>query len=187
MRDPEGGRGSQSLGSLGLPGSDRSNQPSNPPPFGCPEWQSRPDAQRERFHGCLLLHPERMPIVAYTCRSMGNDEKPLIWIGSSRKDLRAMPRAVQREFGFALHLAQTGSRHANAKVLRGFGSAGVLEVVENFATDTYRAVYTVRFADAVYVLHCFKKKSTKGIETPKPDLDLILKRLDDARRLAEGD
>lgn len=66
-------------------------------------------------------------------------------------------------------------------------SAGVLEVVEDFATDTYRAVYTVRFAEAVFVLHCFKKKSSKGGGTPKPDIDLIRKRLDDARRLAEGD
>ena len=118
---------------------------------------------------------------------MGNDEKPLIWLGGSRKDLAAMPKAVQREFGYALHLAQIGSRHAGAKVLRGFGSAGVLEVVEDFATDTYRAVYTVRFTTAVYVLHCFKKKSTRGIETPKPDMDLIRKRLDDAKRLAEGE
>ena len=117
---------------------------------------------------------------------MTSDEKPLIWIGSSRKDLGAMPRAVQREFGFALHLAQIGSRHSGAKVLRGFGSAGVIEVVEDFATDTYRAVYSVRFSDAVYVLHCFKKKSTKGIETPKPDMDLIRKRLGDARQLAKG-
>lgn len=98
-----------------------------------------------------------------------------------------MPRAVQREFGFAPHLAQTGRRHIGTKVLRGFGSADVLEVVEDFSTDTYRAVYTVRFADAIYVLHCFKKKSAKGIATPKPDMDLIRKRLDDARRLAEGD
>lgn len=97
-----------------------------------------------------------------------------------------MPRAVQREFGFALHLAQTGGRHPGAKMLRGLGSAGVLELVDDFATDTYRAIYTVRFADAVYVLHCFKKKSTKGIEMPKPDMDLIRKRLGDARRLAEG-
>ena len=118
---------------------------------------------------------------------MGNDEKPLIWLGGSRKDLAAMPTAVQREFGFALHLVQIGGRHAGAKVLRGFGSAGVLEVVEDFATDTYRAVYTVRFANAVYVLHCFKKKSTRGIETPKPDIDLIRKRLNDAKRLAEGE
>jgi phage-related protein len=115
------------------------------------------------------------------------DEKPLIWLGSSRKDLVAMPRAVQREFGFALHLAQIGMKHPGAKVMRGFRSAGVLEVVENFATDTYRAVYTVRFSRAVYVLHCFKKKSAKGIETPRPDVELIHKRLDDARRLSEGD
>jgi phage-related protein len=114
-------------------------------------------------------------------------EKPLIWIGSARKDLLAMPKVVQREFGFALHLAQNETRHPGTKVLRGFGSAGVLEVVEDFATDTYRAVYTVRFSEAVFVLHCFKKKSTKGSETPKPDMELIRKRLDDARRLSEGD
>lgn len=118
---------------------------------------------------------------------MTSDEKPLFWIGSARKDLLAMPKAVQREFGFALHLAQIGSRHPSAKVLKGFGSAGVLEVVEDHATDTYRAVYTVRFSEAVFVLHCFKKKSTKGSETPKPDMELIHKRLDDARRLAEGE
>lgn len=118
---------------------------------------------------------------------MNTDEKPLFWIGSARKDLLAMPKAVQREFGFALHLAQIGTRHPNTKVLKGFGSVGVLEVVEDHATDTYRAVYTVRFSDAVFVLHCFKKKSIKGSETPKPDMELIRKRLDDARRLAEGE
>lgn len=118
---------------------------------------------------------------------MSNDEKPLIWLAGTRKDLAAMLRAVQRALGFALHQAQIGGRHPGAKVLRGFGSAGVLEVVEDFATDTYRAVYIVRFANAVFVLHCFKKKSTKGIETPKPDMDLIRKRLDDAKRLSEGD
>ena len=80
---------------------------------------------------------------------MSNDEKPLIWMGSSRKDLGVMPKAVQREFGFALHLTQIGGRHSSAKVLRGFGSAGVLEVVEDCATDTYRAVYTVRSDAAV--------------------------------------
>lgn len=98
-----------------------------------------------------------------------------------------MPKAVQREFGFALHLAQIGTRHPSAKILKGFGSAGVLEVVEDYATDTYRAVYTVRFSEAVFVLHCFKKKSTKGSETPKPDMELIRKRLNDARRFAEGE
>ena len=117
---------------------------------------------------------------------MNADEKPLFWIGSARKDLLAMPKAVQREFGFALHLAQIGTRHPNTKVLKGFGSAGVLEVVEDYATDTYRAVYTVRLSEAIFVLHCFKKKPTKGSETPKPDMELIRRRLDDARRLAQG-
>lgn len=88
-----------------------------------------------------------------------------------------MPNEVQDTFGYALHLAQTGSKHAQAKPLKGFGSAGVLEVVESEAGSTYRAVYTVKIAGAVYVLHCFQKKSMSGIATPKPDLDLIRDRL----------
>ena len=103
--------------------------------------------------------------------------KPLLWVGSSKKDLQAMPDEVQDRFGYALHLAQTGAKHAHAKPLKGFGSAGVLEVVESEAGSTYRAVYTVKVAAAVYVLHCFQKKSTSGIATPKPDLDLIRERL----------
>ena len=88
-----------------------------------------------------------------------------------------MPDEVQDSFGYALHLAQTGAKHAHAKPLKGFGSAGVLEVVESEAGSTYRAVYTVKVAAAVYVLHFFQKKSTSGIATPKPDLDLIRDRL----------
>ena len=103
--------------------------------------------------------------------------KPLLWVGSAKKDLQAMPDEVQDSFGYALHLAQTGAKHAHAKPLKGFGSAGVLEVVESEAGSTYRAVYTVKVATAVYVLHCFQKKSTSGIATPKPDLDLIRDRL----------
>ena len=103
--------------------------------------------------------------------------KPLLWVGSSKKDLQAMPDEVQDSFGYALHLAQTGAKHAHAKPLKGFGSAGVLEVVESEAGSTYRAVYTVKVAATVYVLHCFQKKSTSGIATPKPDLDLIRERL----------
>lgn len=103
--------------------------------------------------------------------------KPLLWVGSAKKDLQAMPNEVQDTFGYALHLAQTGSKHAQAKPLKGFGSAGVLEVVESEAGSTYRAVYTVKIAGAVYVLHCFQKKSMSGIATPKPDLDLIRDRL----------
>jgi phage-related protein len=88
-----------------------------------------------------------------------------------------MPGDVQDLFGYALHLAQTGGKHGQAKPLKGFGGAGVLEVVEDHQGDTFRAVYTVRYTAAVYVLHCFQKKSTRGIATPKPDMDLITLRL----------
>ena len=103
--------------------------------------------------------------------------KPLRWVASSKKDLIAMPEQVRDTFGYALHLAQVGQKHPAAKPLKGFGGAGVLEVVEDVQSDTYRAVYTVRYADAVYVLHCFQKKSTQGIATPKPDVELIKSRL----------
>lgn len=106
-----------------------------------------------------------------------DDSKPLLWVGSAKKDLQAMPGEVQDTFGYALHLAQTGGKHVQAKPLKGFGSAGVLEVVESEAGSTYRAVYTVKIAGAVYVLHCFQKKSTSGIATPKPDMDLVRERL----------
>lgn len=112
--------------------------------------------------------------------------KPLLWVGSSKKDLLAMPGEVQDTFGYALHLAQIGSKAEVAKVLKGFGSAGVLEIVEEWHGDAYRAVYTITFAAAVYVLHCFQKKSTKGIETPRPDMDKILDRLKAAERHAKG-
>jgi len=106
--------------------------------------------------------------------------KPLKWMGSSKKDLDRMPEDVKDVFGFAIDLAQAGLKHADAKPLKGFGSAGVLEVVERDEGGTYRAVYTVRLAGWVYVLHCFQKKSSKGIETPKVDIDLINSRLKDA-------
>jgi phage-related protein len=109
-------------------------------------------------------------------------EKPLAWIGSSYRDLMALPADVRRHFGFALSLAQAGDKHDAAKVLKGFGGAGVLEVVEDDAGGTYRAVYTVKFAEAVFVLHCFQKKSHGGIETSKKDLDLVRERL----RVAEA-
>ena len=103
--------------------------------------------------------------------------KHLRWIASSKKDLMAMPEEVRDVFGYALHLAQIGQKHPDAKPLKGFGGAGVLEVVEDFQGDAYRAVYTVRFAEAVYVVHCFQKKSGQGIATPKHDVDLIKSRL----------
>ena len=103
--------------------------------------------------------------------------KPLRWVASSKKDLMAMPEAVQDTFGYALHLAQVGQKHPDAKPMKGFGGAGVVEVVEDFQGDAYRAVYTVRYAEAVYVVHCFQKKSMQGIATPKPDVELIKSRL----------
>jgi phage-related protein len=112
--------------------------------------------------------------------------KPLVWIASSKKDLLAMPGEVQDVFGYALHLAQIGLKSEHAKPLKGYGSAGVLEVVETWKGDTYRAVYTVRFSDAVYVLHCFQKKATRGIATPKPDMDLIESRMKAAEVLSKG-
>lgn len=103
--------------------------------------------------------------------------KPLKWVGSAKRDLDGMPEDVQDVFGHAIDLAQAGGRHQDAKALSGFGSAGVLEVVEDFRGDTFRAVYTVKFSGWVYVLHCFQKKSKSGIKTPKEDLDLIKARL----------
>lgn len=108
---------------------------------------------------------------------MPSSPKPLRWVASSKKDLMAMPEEVQDVFGYAPHLAQSGQKHPDTKPLKGFGSAGVLEVVEDFQGDAYRAVYTVRYAAAVYVVHCFQKKSTQGIATPKHDVDLIKSRL----------
>jgi phage-related protein len=109
--------------------------------------------------------------------------KPLRWTGSSKDDLSAMPVEVRRDVGYALYAAQKGGKHDDAKVLKGFGDAGVIEVISRFDGDTFRAVYTVRFAGAVYVLHAFQKKAKRGIATPKTEIDLILKRL----KLAEQD
>ena len=103
--------------------------------------------------------------------------KPLFWIGSSRKDVQSFPVEVKKTVGFALWLAQLEGRHLDAKPLQGFGGAGVLEVVEDYQGDTYRAVYTVRLASAVYVLHAFQKKSTRGRKTPQHEIELIRQRL----------
>lgn len=111
--------------------------------------------------------------------------KSIVWIASSKKDLLSLPEGVRDVFGYALYLAQLGSRHEAAKVLHGFGDAGVLEVVENDAGGTYRAVYTVRFEEAVFVLHCFQKKSKSGIATPKEDIDIIRMRMKVATALVK--
>jgi phage-related protein len=112
-------------------------------------------------------------------------EMPLEWIGSSHRDLMALPVEVRRSFGYALSLAQAGDQHDAAKVLKGFGGAGVLEIVEDATGGTFRAVYTVKFKEAVFVLHCFQKKSKRGIATPKADLDIIHARLKVAQARAK--
>ncbi len=106
--------------------------------------------------------------------------KPAHWLGPSLDELRQMPDAVQEAIGYALYEAQLGGKHGSAKPLKGFGGAGVLEIVENHDGDTYRAVYTVKLASAVYVLHVFQKKSKRGISTPRSDIELIRKRLKEA-------
>jgi phage-related protein len=111
--------------------------------------------------------------------------KPLEWVGRTQEDLKEFPVAVRRDIGFALYFAQMGDKHPSAKPLKGFGGAGVLEVVEDFDGNTFRAVYTVRFADAVYVLHVFQKKSKKGIATPKQEIELVHKRLQIAEKMSK--
>jgi len=109
--------------------------------------------------------------------------KPLVWMGSSRADLSVFSDAVRGEMGFALYLAQCGEKHPKVKPLKGFGGAGVLEVAADWDGDTFRAVYTVRLAGTVYVLHVFQKKAKRGIATPRRDMDLIARRLKDAEAL----
>ena len=114
---------------------------------------------------------------------MAGLERPLIWIGSSRRDLRSFPRQVRRDIGHALYAAQQGEIDPAAKPLKGFRGSSVVEIIADHDGDTWRAVYTVRFGEAVYVLHAFQKKSKRGIATPKRDIDLIRSRLAEAERL----
>lgn len=107
-----------------------------------------------------------------------------MWVGSSRKDLGAFPNPVQRMIGYVLFVAQQGGKHRDAKVMSGFGGAGVLEIVEDFRGDTFRAVYTLKFAGTVYVLHAFQKKSKSGIATSRRDVELIKRRLREAEQIA---
>ena len=109
--------------------------------------------------------------------------KPVIWIGSSFRDLREFPREVQKDVGYALWIAQMGEKHNKVKPLKGFN--GVMEIVSEFKTDAYRAVYAVKLGNTIYVLHAFQKKSTRGIATPKKEMDVIRKRFLEARQLAE--
>ena len=118
----------------------------------------------------------------YTGMQMDGQLKPVRWIGTSLRDLRSFPREVRIDIGHALFTAQEGKTDPAAKPLKGFGGAGVLEIVASHHGNAWRAVYTVRFQDAVYVLHVFQKKSTKGIATPTREIDLIKRRLVEAER-----
>jgi phage-related protein len=116
--------------------------------------------------------------------------KPLKWVGRSKEDLLAFPEPVRRETGYALYLAQLGMKSLNSKPLRGFGGAGALEVVSNHDGNTFRAVYTVKFADVMYVLHAFQKKSKSARATPRVEIDIVRQRLklaaDDYRQAHES-
>ena len=109
--------------------------------------------------------------------------KPIVWVRSSKEDLKRLPVMARKHIGFALKMAQMGEKHPDSKPMRGFDGGSVVEVVEDYDRNTYRAVYTVRFAEAVYVLHCFQKKSRHGIATERRDIDLIKERLVRAEEL----
>jgi phage-related protein len=128
----------------------------------------------------LLAHPNSG--IFQVRQVLSKDEKPLDWVGSSKRDFLAFPAAVKDELGNALGLAQFGSKHPNAKPWKGQGP-GVFEAVETYDGDAYRAVYTVRFPEVVYVLHAFQKKSPSGVRTARTDVELIARRL----RLAQQD
>ena len=112
--------------------------------------------------------------------------KPVRWVGSSRRDLKTFPKVIQRDIGQALYAAQLGEEYPSVKALKGFGGRSVLEIVAMGEAATYRAVYTVRLGDAIYVLHAFQKKSKKGIATPKHEIEMIRRRLAAAEQEYRG-
>lgn len=114
---------------------------------------------------------------------MESGSKPVIWVGSSRRDLKAFPQKVRADIGQALYAAQLGDTDPAAKPLKGFGGTKIMEIVDRHDTNTYRAVYTAQFAGVIYVLHAFQKKSKSGIATSRKDIELIRRRLAEARRL----
>ena len=114
---------------------------------------------------------------------MADEPKPIVWIGSSRRDLKSFPKPVRSDIGQALYTAQMGETDPAAKPLKGFGGASVMEIIDRHDTNTYRAAYTVHFSNVIYVLHVFQKKSKSGIATPQKDIELIRRRLAEAQRL----
>jgi phage-related protein len=111
--------------------------------------------------------------------------KPVRWVGSSRRDVQAFPETVKDHLGYVLFIAQSGGRHRDTKTLSGFGGAGVVEIISDYRGDTFRAVYTLKYEDAIYVLHAFQKKSKSGRATSQRDLELIKQRLREAERLSK--
>lgn len=118
---------------------------------------------------------------------MSKNEKPIEWIGGSYKDLLKMPAEVRKNFGHALHLAQNNDRHQSTKTLRGFGGSDVIEILEDYNSDTYRAIYTTRFQGKIFVLHCFQKKSKNGNSTPKVEIETIRTRLNIATKMGKDE
>jgi phage-related protein len=114
---------------------------------------------------------------------MANEPKPIVWIGSSRRDLKTFPKQVRSDIGQALYAAQMGETDPAAKPLKGFGGARVMEIIDRYDTNTYRAVYTAQFSNVIYVLHAFQKKSKSGIATTQKDIELIRRRLAEAQRI----
>lgn len=112
--------------------------------------------------------------------------KPLVWIGSSYKDFCELAEEARSHMGYALYVAQMGGKHRDAKPLKGFKGSGVVEIVSDQRGDTFRTMYTVRFAGAVYVLHVFQKKSRSGNETPKMEMDMVERRFREAEKRARG-
>ena len=113
----------------------------------------------------------------------GRPARPVTWVGSSRAELKRFPQPVRRDMGKALYAAQCGDTDPAAKPMRGFGGARVMEIVDLHDTNTYRAVYTAQFGEAIYVLHAFQKKSKRGIATPAREMELVRRRLAEAERL----
>ena len=111
--------------------------------------------------------------------------KPIYWMGDTLKELRRSPEEVKQSVGYALELVQRGSKPGNAKPLKGFRGASVLEIVADHSAGTWRAIYSVEVADTVYVLHFFQKKSTKGIATPQRHIDLVTRRLREAKQFGK--
>ena len=118
---------------------------------------------------------------------MPPEEKPVIWIGSSKKDIGKLPEEVQRDIGYVLHLVQQGDSHSSIKPLTGKDLGGVYEIRSDYDTDTYRAVYAVNLGDAIYMLHVFQKKSKRGKTTPKPDMDAVRARLKRAKEVEDDE